>query len=459
MLTYIVKRSILLLPTVFCVAMVTFFLSTCTNEDLVERLHSSETIPTAQKNNNLNILEQNYKQAAEKLGIDKPLFYFGFPRYSKPEKLHDIFPLRRRTAAMQLLNQTGDWAPIESWYSHLYQFNELHLQQPDTNSSLQNFIITKSLQLNNAPSSESITSIIEELERKEVDIGMLKKANAKLSTQTNLWRNFIPTFNWHGMDNQFHHWTKGFFKGDWGVSLYDRLPVFDKVVEASKWTFVLMFLAIFFGLLISLFIGIYSISNKKGSKLISTLLLLYYSFPEFLVGTLLIIFFTTSEYGMKLFPSIGVGDINSHESFLSQLPGAFPHLILPITVITLGMVAYLSRHFSASLRSEMNKPYIRTAKSKGIPMSTIIRKHAFKNALFPMVTLIAVLLPLLISGSIVIEEIFNLPGTGRLIYQSILSSDWNVVFPLVMLGTILNILGYLLADVIFYFINPKVKFD
>jgi len=106
----------------------------------------------------------------------------------------------------------------------------------------------------------------------------------------------------------------------------------------------------------------------------------------------------------------------------------------------------------------LNKDYIRTAKAKGLDKKTIVWRHAFRNSLFPIITLIASVFPAAIAGSVVIEKIFNIPGMGKLMIDSILSQDWPVVFTVLMFGAILTIIGILIADLLYAFADPRVRY-
>jgi len=113
----------------------------------------------------------------------------------------------------------------------------------------------------------------------------------------------------------------------------------------------------------------------------------------------------------------------------------------------------------SSLSNELNKLYARTALSKGLTYKAMIKKHGFKNALLPIITLLSSAVPGTIAGSVIIESIFNIPGLGRLIYESVLTADWNVVFGVVFLVAIITSISFLISDVLYAKVNPKIQLD
>ena len=108
--------------------------------------------------------------------------------------------------------------------------------------------------------------------------------------------------------------------------------------------------------------------------------------------------------------------------------------------------------------TELKKNYVRTARAKGLPENRVIWKHAFPNALFPIITLVANILPALIAGSVAIEVVFSLPGMGKLMIDSISSSDWSIVYAIMMFGAILTMFGVLMADILYAWLDPRIRF-
>ncbi|MBK9015527.1 MAG: ABC transporter permease [Saprospiraceae bacterium] len=161
---------------------------------------------------------------------------------------------------------------------------------------------------------------------------------------------------------------------------------------------------------------------------------------------------------MDIFPSKFPDDIPTSAPWWKQIWLAVPHLLLPIFCVTYPSVAYISRQARGGMANVLGQDYIRTARAKGLPERAVIWKHGFRNALFPLITLFASVLPAAIAGSVAIEVIFDIPGMGLLTYDAIFQKDWPIVFTVLMLGSVLTVAGMLLADILYAFTDPRIKY-
>lgn len=261
--------------------------------------------------------------------------------------------------------------------------------------------------------------------------------------------------------------SKGLLRGDFGISYTDKKSVATKISEALYWTLIMNFFAILISYLISIPLGVKSAMWKlRGRKLIDNIntavLFILYSLPSFWIGTILLVFFTTSEYGEWLdwFPSSGAQDpdLSPNASAWTKLVDILHHLTLPIFCITYGSFAYLSRQMRGSMLGVIRQDYIRTARAKGLGEGKVIWKHAFRNSLFPIITLFSSVFPRALGGAIAIEMIYAIPGMGYLVLSSISSRDWPVVFTIVMFAAILTMIGNLIADILYAIVDPRVSF-
>jgi peptide/nickel transport system permease protein len=125
--------------------------------------------------------------------------------------------------------------------------------------------------------------------------------------------------------------------------------------------------------------------------------------------------------------------------------------------LALGSLAYVSRQMKQSVRHELRQRYVLALRALGVSEKTILRRHVIRNALFPVITMMGSALPALLSGSLIIEVIFSIPGMGRLMYTSLLARDWPVVFPVLMLGATVTVLAYFLTDIVYKWMDPRVK--
>jgi peptide/nickel transport system permease protein len=160
-------------------------------------------------------------------------------------------------------------------------------------------------------------------------------------------------------------------------------------------------------------------------------------------------------------PLFGIVDSQAHDGMttLGKAWDVFLHAVLPVTCFTYGSLAYYSRFIKANMEEAVRQDYIRTARAKGVSPRSIIWKHAFRNTLIPLVTLIGLTLPSLLSGAIILERIFAWPGMGTLFFESIHERDYPVIMGLTLMFSLLTLLGQLLADVLYAVVDPRVTYQ
>ena len=268
------------------------------------------------------------------------------------------------------------------------------------------------------------------------------------------------TFKINGFKNQYHIWTAKTLKLDFGNSFRDNEPVIDKMKRRIPVTMTLNFIAIFISYIIAIPLGIYSaVQDKSLFERISTFIVfILYSLPSFWVGIMSIIFLCGGDF-FDIFPYAGlhstyVEHMTPFEKFLDYLW----HLVLPIIIMTYGSFAYLSRQMRTSMLEVIRQDYIRTARAKGLSEKKIIFKHALRNSLIPIVTMLAFLLPSMIGGSVILESIFSIPGMGSLGYGAIMSRDYPIVMALFTISSVLTLFGILIADILYSIVDPRITF-
>ena len=461
MLKFIVKRLIYFIPTALIISVIVFHLSQCTAGDPVAlRLQNEESTSGAS--------DELYAQTAHKMGYDKPAFYFNITSKAYPDSLHKIIRRDQRTALENLINQFGNWDEISVYHHAIKDIlgknrsdtaftsptgmgvkrdNELQqlLIQSDVGKiqfHLQNLKIAASNSVFYGKEVENLASAFNNVE--------------KLPNRANL---YIPTFHFYGLDNRYHHWLMRFVKGDFGISLRDDLPVSKKLSNPLSITLLMSLMAILFAYFVAIPLGIYA-AAKQGTRLERWLtrgIFALYAVPTFWIATLAIVFLTTPQYGLKIFPSAGMADIAPDASFWTWIGANLGKLILPILCMSLHLIVVLTRHLQSSMIDTLKTDYIRTAKAKGTPQYLILIKHAFRNALFPLITIFGQLLPSLITGSFIVEFIFNIPGMGWTVFEAINNRDWTVVYAVIMLASLLILLGSLLSDILYQKVNPRVS--
>lgn len=266
----------------------------------------------------------------------------------------------------------------------------------------------------------------------------------------------------YGLDKPFYvqylMWIKRLAKLDFGKSFKDDRPVIKKIAERLPATLLLNFLSIIFIFVIAIPIGVIS-SVKKDTvfdKITTVTVFFGFSVPTFWLAILLMIFF-----GLHLgwLPISGFRSINFDElTFFGKFTDITRHLILPVSVSAFTGLAGLSRYTKSAMLEVLHQDYIRTARAKGLPESTVIFKHALRNALIPVVTIMGLTIPDLIGGSFIFETIFAWPGMGRLGYEAIMARDYPVIMAVGTIVAILTLLGNLIADITYAYIDPRIRY-
>jgi len=239
-------------------------------------------------------------------------------------------------------------------------------------------------------------------------------------------------------------------QGDLGLSIRTRLPVGQSILQRLPVTIELTALSLLLGLLIGMPAAVLAATyrGKTADALVGVVSLLGISVPGFWLAILLMLFFSLH---LRLLPSIGY--VALHEGPLDNLR----HLILPALGLALPLGATIMRFMRSSLLEVFGQDYFRTARAKGLTYVMAVNKHALRNALIPVVTVIGIQIGRLLGGAVIIEQIFALPGLGRLVFDGIAMRDYPVVQGTVLVFTALFILINLLVDLLYGVIDPRVR--
>lgn len=251
---------------------------------------------------------------------------------------------------------------------------------------------------------------------------------------------------------QYVAWLSHVLRGDFGRSLVDQRPVLDKISERLPATITLNIATIMIGLL-GIPMGILA-AVKRGSlfdRALGIFNALANSAPHWWIGLLIILFIAAPT---RLLPLGGMYTIGKENDLLDRLW----HLVLPATVAALGDWILFSRYLRSSILEVIRLDYVRTARAKGLGSGAVLWRHAFRNALIPVVPLFVFSIAGLISGSVLYENTFSWPGIGRLAVQAAFERDYPVVMALTMIGSFLTILGSVLIDLLYVLIDPRIKY-
>jgi len=259
---------------------------------------------------------------------------------------------------------------------------------------------------------------------------------------------------------QYMNWLKNVLKGNLGTSEVTRRPAIREIADKLPNTIYLSLTSFILALVIAIPIGVVSAIRQYSwfDHLMTTFAFLGHSIPVFWLGLMCIILFNVTlknASGGPLLPGGGMYTIGAPR-FLSDY---LIHLILPASVLAIYSLATHVRYMRAGMLDVMHQDYIRTAYAKGLRERGVILHHALKNAVLPLVTIIGLEIPALLSGTLITETIFSWPGMGRLFFNSIERGDYAVMMGVLMFSATLVILFGLLTDIVYAFLNPRIRFD
>ncbi len=248
--------------------------------------------------------------------------------------------------------------------------------------------------------------------------------------------------------DQYWSFLAGAVKGDWGISLVSGRPVIREILDVLPWTLELTFISMIIGTAIGVPLGVWAAVNRNRMPDYLTRIasLVGLSFPPFVSAILLLIAFSLI---LNWFPVI---------SGNRSTPWAwFQSLALPALNLGLIMAAYITRVARSAMLEVMQEDYVRTARAKGVPWSVVVWRHALRNALIPVVTIVGLYLGILIGNSVLTEIVFNRPGLGKLIIGALNQRDYTMLQGMMVIYTLIVVLVNVITDLAYAFIDPRVK--
>ena len=262
----------------------------------------------------------------------------------------------------------------------------------------------------------------------------------------------------YGLDqplwSRYVHWLGAALGGDFGYSRLYAQPVWSAIIPALHNTLVLLLSSLALALAIALPLGVFAATRPYSLADYGINLTAFagISMPPFWLGILLILLFAVT---LGWLPAGGTADAGGASGFAERLG----YLVLPVASLTIASVGGHTRYMRASMIETLRQDYIRTARAKGLSESRVVLSHALRNAMIPVVTVIALDLGVLFSGALITETVFAYPGMGKLIYDAIMGNDYNLALVGLLLATALTLIGNLLADVAYVALDPRVTYD
>jgi peptide/nickel transport system permease protein len=265
-------------------------------------------------------------------------------------------------------------------------------------------------------------------------------------------------------ETRFAHYWKNLVRLDFGVSLVNREPVVPTLVSKLKYSLTLSVGSLLLAYLVAVPLGVFSAVRRgtRADRTVTTGLFMLYSMPSFFVATLLLYSFSLGANfpAFRLFPTGGwQSATHADMTTFGRIGDVLWHIVLPLACMTYGSLAALSRYMRAGLLDVLQADFIRTARAKGLSERMVIGKHALRNGLLPILTLLAGLLPAVLGGSVIVEYIFGIPGMGLWIVDSIYQRDYNVIMAVQLFSTVLVLFGLLFTDLAYALVDPRIRLE
>jgi peptide/nickel transport system permease protein len=505
MLKYTLKRLFVFIPMLIAISLLAFIISINAPGDPVDRLTKAAGNEGGADQKS-GAAKKDKEEKRKQLGLDLPIFYFSIGDNASSDTLYKVQDRDHRENLEVLTHQFGNWTAVSNYYHSLLDFqkslqkiniNEIYEQDTtidkvkshdlliNLKNNITGLLTLNKIRLVNSR-FENINEIVDNNyifhpimeEYKE-----LKEIRKQLEITQTRWKTFIPSIKWYGLNSQYHWWLfgdmfhskkterKGIIRGDFGISYADSQPIKKKIWEKVGISFTLSLLSIIIAYLISIPIGIYSAYKKDSfaDRSMSLILFILYSLPSFFVGTVLLLLFANPDF-LTWFPESGIKDPtiwSNHpewsDSFWDifnweRLQHQMPYLVLPLFTYTYGSFAFLSRIMRVGMIEIVSQDYIRTARAKGLSERKVILKHALRNSLLPIITVFAAIFPMSVGGSIIIEVIFSIPGMGTEMFNAILNYDYPMIIAFFTLIGFLTMVGYLVADLLYALVDPRISY-
>jgi peptide/nickel transport system permease protein len=485
MRTYILRRLLLMIPTFFGVSLIIFVVLNLAPGRPGGEAQNADVAANARG----EATEESYKIFREQFNIDNPILFntrFALNPAELAQELQIVAgvvpaPISKRIELQERLQDLGNYAVPTLMQILLDADRAGQTALRDTTAYFLRLNAPRRLRepFNPAPSAE-VRAYNDEVAAERARLGRLRyafeanegeKRAVILAWQTwydEVRSRFVYTrsdkLRILFLDTRFARYWRNLIHLDLGVSLTTRQPVLTTLLSKLRYSLSLSVVSLLLSYLIAIPLGILS-AVKRGTRLdrgMTAGLFMLYSLPSFFIATLLLYFFSEGSNwpALRFFPTGGFQSSGFQDlTLFGKLGDIAWHLILPIGCLTYGSLAALSRYMRGGLLEVIAADYIRTARAKGLPESTVILKHALRNGLLPILPFLAGLLPAVLGGSVIIEYIFGIPGIGLWTIDSIYQRDYNVIMGVQLLTTILVLLGILLTDIGYALVDPRIRYS
>ncbi|MBX7243109.1 MAG: ABC transporter permease [Bacteroidia bacterium] len=388
-------------------------------------------------------------------GLDLPLFYFSLKAYSEPDTMYKIPDRQKRETAVALLSKNGDWPKVQAYFQSIDHAIRRVSQITPQSDTLVYIREQLSGMCYNADSTycKSRMDTLTRLLRKNpahlntlYEILSVRNHAIQLRDSRMIYKNYLPKLTFYGFQNQYHRWLSLFFSGNAGKTYRNGEDIPQKLFRHIRKSAQISFLSFVMVFLLGILLGIHRAvyPETRFSRLMEGLGLFLNAIPAFIVGVILI-YLLANQNTLPLFTY----DFQSDSyPFLKRIP-------LPLIAYSIGGILSLSALVNAKMKAELSTAYIRTAHAKGLSLRRIVWVHALKNLSPTLITVGASLFPALLSGSIVLERLFNIGGMGEATLEAIESGESVLLMSVIAITVLFTVMGYLLADIFSAWIDKR----
>lgn len=456
MANFVLRRLLVAIPTLWLIASAIFLLSKLM-PGAFGSAHLAQQEAGYYSRSDAASRDHSYRQFLKSTGQDLPLFYFSVSSAALPDTLYRVFLERDRAFLQKISWQYGNPDAAARFFRSLKTL-EASLTETER-QPIQAHLYTIYSHRNASELEEATACIAALLPADRLKHSQILENSALLLANSSGYTFLSPSMQWHGSQNQYHHWLVGLAKGSLGTSLRDGRPVSTVLAEAIGNTWWLLLISVCFATMLAMELALLMVrrSGRIWRSMLLPSLFLLDSIPLFVLAMLLLVLLASPAF-VQLFPVYGMGYYSAYDqSWVQQLSQWLQFMALPMICLVLANLPYLTNQFYQSVAAVAGQDYIRTARAKGLSEQRVIRSHMLRNALLPVITLLSDFLPALVAGAVIIETIFAIPGVGRLLIDAVLARDYPVIVGIVVIVAIFRLLSHLLSDLLYALADPRIR--
>lgn len=483
MAAYALKRVLLMVPTFFAVSLVVFLVMNLAPGSPAAQALIAGDAASGQSGALAGQRRESYRRFKEVFGLDKPILLntrFRLDRRRVREAAAEVMQLGRPVSVSRRIEaqeRLEDWG----WYA-VPALVDLLASDPERSvrafaARQLTFAARRPLISRSRPrlTPEERARNRETFAANESlaawglgeDDGPEREAEV-VAFWTGWRRENAASWEWSGaakarillFDTRFARYWGNLLRLDFGTSHRDGRPVLQTVAGKLRYSVALGLLSVLFMYAVAVPLGVWSATHRDtlADRVLTVALFGLFSLPTFFVGVVLLGLLSRGT-PFAVFPTAGFESLDAgHMTTLEHLADVAWHLVLPVFCLSVSNLAVLSRYARAGLLEVVRSDYVRTARAKGLPEVVVIWKHAARNGMIPILTLLATLLPALVGGSVVVEVVFGIPGMGLYMFESIQSRDYNAVMAILLISCALTLVGMLLSDLSYALVDPRITF-